>query len=312
MIENLSGTEAMHTVALGNFDGVHSGHRALLTRARAIADETNKPLLVWTFPTLPTPAITPTELRAAWLMAYGAEVVLFEDFEKVRDLSPEDFVKTVLVDTLHTATCVCGYNYSFGRGGKGDAALLKSLLASYGVRTEILPEIKGEAGATVSSTALRRLLKDGQIEEATARMGHPYLIRATVEKGRRVGRTLGFPTVNQPIDPTLAPVKQGVYASFCLLDGLAYPAVTNIGIRPTFEKEGRPIAETHILGLDADLYGQTLTVGLLAFLREEKPFSSEDALIQAVEKNKAEAEKVFASEKARNILATMPDTLFFD
>ena len=269
-------------VVLGNFDGVHLGHQALLRRARTLADEAGTAVVVRTFDTLPDPAVTPLPERERLLRLYGADTVVFDSFAAIKDLSPRQFVRDLLKDELHATAVVCGYNYTFGRHGSGDAALLAALCAEESIACHTVDRVTLD-GAEVSSTRVRALLSEGKIEEATALLGHPYALCGTVIPGQALGRTLGLPTVNFSAEESLLLPRRGVYASLCLLpDGRALPAVTNVGCRPTVTDDGAAVIETHLIGVSEDLYGLSLRVELCSFLRDETKFPSLDALKAAV------------------------------
>lgn len=279
-------------VLLGNFDGVHIGHRALIEKGRAEADARRLPLTVWTFDTLFSPALTAQEDRAVLLRRYGADEIITESFERVRDLSPRAFVSSVLKDRLCAELCVCGYNYSFGQGGKGDPKLLKELCAEYGIEVIAVERVTLDNGE-VSSTEIRKRLAEGDIESANKLLGRPYFLFDTVKKGAGQGHTVGMPTANFYPDGLCLP-KNGVYATAIYLpNGDILPSVTNIGTRPTMS-DGRGIsAETYIIGFDGDLYGQKIKVEFLSFLRPERKFASLDEVYGAVKNDAEKAKTIF-------------------
>lgn len=279
------------TVVLGNFDGVHLGHRALIDRAR----EMGRTVLVYTFRSLPGAGdyLSDPEEKQTLLLEAGADRVFLESFERVREYSPERFVDEVLVNGMHAADLVCGFNFRFGKGGAGDAALLTELASARGIRTSVIPAVLSD-GEPVSSTRVRSLLREGKPEEAAKLLGRPYSFALPVLHGKALGRTLGFPTANQTFPEGRLVPKTGVYASFAEVGGMVLPALTNIGVRPTFENGAAPNAETHILGgWRGELYGEKLRVGLLSYLREEKRFESAETLTAEIEKNREEAFSVF-------------------
>lgn len=268
-------------VVLGNFDGVHRGHRALLQAARTLAETMHGEVTVWTFDTLPDAAITPLPLRESLLLSYGADRVLYASFAAVKELSPRAFVKEILRESLGAVACVCGYNYTFGCGGSGNPATLTALCREQGILCHTVPQVTHH-GEEVSSSHIRALLRVGETERANALLGHPVSLVGTVVCGNRIGRTLGFPTANLVLGADCLP-KRGVYASLCHLpDGRSFPAVTNIGCRPTVTEEESITAETHLLDFAGDLYGTTVRVDLLTFLRPETKFPSVAALKAAV------------------------------
>ncbi|MBQ8255282.1 MAG: bifunctional riboflavin kinase/FAD synthetase [Clostridia bacterium] len=279
-------------VLLGNFDGVHVGHRALIKRGREEADKRDLLLTVWTFDTLFSPALTAQEDRVGLLRACGAEEIIVESFEKVKDLSPSDFVRDILNTKLCAQACVCGYNYSFGRGGKGDPKLLKELCFEYGIDVVTVEKVT-EGNEDVSSSAIRKKLRNGDIEGANKLLGRPYFLHDTVKEGEKKGRTVGMPTANFYPEGLCLP-KNGVYATAVHLPGGGIlPSVTNIGMRPTMS-DGRGIsAETYIIGFDGDLYGQRIKVEFFSFLRPERKFESLDEVSKAVKADIEKAKTIF-------------------
>lgn len=273
---------ALPIVVLGNFDGVHRGHRALLQAARSLADDTRGEVVVWTFDTLPEAAITPLSSREKLLLAEGADRILYASFATVKAFSPRRFVKEILHDTLGAGACVCGYNYTFGLGGSGTPTELATLCHEYGIACHVIPQITLD-GEEVSSSRIRTLLREGDIVRAEALLGHPFSFLDTVVGGNRIGRTLGFPTINFTPEASRCLPRRGVYASSCRLpDGRVYAAVTNIGSRPTVTANDNAVIETHLLDFDGDLYGLEVEVILHAFLRPETKFPSKEALQSAI------------------------------
>ncbi len=280
------------TVLLGNFDGVHVGHRALIERACADAEKRDNCVTVWTFDTLFAPALTAPDDRAALLRGCGVDEIITERFERVKDMLPMEFVREILIGRLKADVCVCGYNYTFGHGGRGDSHLLTELCSRFGIEVLTVGKVTVD-GEDVSSSAIRKKLTEGDIEGANKLLGRRYFIRDTVKKGAQKGRSVGMPTANFYPEGLCIP-KNGVYATAtCLPDGRWLPSVTNIGLRPTMN-DGRGISvETYIIGFDGDLYGENIAVQFLGFLRDERKFDSLDKVYEAVKLDIEKAKAIF-------------------
>ena len=273
-------------LALGNFDGVHRGHRKILDRVRRVASERGATSVVMTFDPHPPRVVRPDKappllmttaqrLEAiAELGVQGAAIVCFT--REMSQWDPETFVRTVLVDWLRVADVWVGANFLFGHDRAGNFSLLRTLGARYGFKAEKIDPVRYK-DFVVSSTRIRRLIGEGRVDEAGALLGHQYFVDGTVIEGDRRGRTMGFPTANLRSENDLIP-PHGVYATTATIDGVVFPSVTNIGVRPTVDSSGRTSIETHIFDFDRDLYGGTVRVGFVLRLRDERAFESLEAL----------------------------------
>ena len=261
------------SIALGNFDGVHRGHAELVKAAVRRAAQLGASSAVWTFTSNPfgVPHITSLEEKLGLLEEMGVKYAVVCPFDEISSFSAEEFADLLI--SLGTVYCVCGFNYSFGRGAQGTAPLLRELMSKHGVETDIIDPVIAN-GAPVSSTRIRKHLLAGEMEEATALLGRPYFFIYPVTHGNEIGRTIGFPTINQRLLPERAELKKGVYICRCM----GGAALTNIGTRPTVCDDGEIISETHIIDYSGDLYGLPVKVEFLSFLREEKKFASLDEL----------------------------------
>lgn len=288
-------------LALGNFDGMHRGHLKIVERVRRVADERNAVAVAMTFEPHPSKIVRPDKAPPL-LMApqqklealdragmHGVAIVRFT--ADLAQWDPETFVRTVLVEWLHVAEVWVGANFLFGHDRAGNFSLLRSLGARYGFRAEKIDPVRYKE-FVVSSTRVRRLITEGRVDEAGALLGHHYAIEGSVVHGQHRGRDLGFPTANLCSDNELIPPR-GVYATTATLDGIAHPAMTNIGTRPTFENTDATVIETHVLGLDKDLYGAHLKLGFVQRLRDEKRFESVDALKRQIETDRGQARSLF-------------------
>ncbi len=274
-------------LCLGNFDGVHFGHIALVKEA---VDQCEKKCSEYDgivsgacffrtppsnyFLSAPIPQLTTFEQKLHLFADCGLEMAFVMDFEEVGGLSPEQFVKQVLAETCHCVFAVCGFDFRFGKNAVGTADTLKTLMCG---AASIIPPICRE-NQVVSSSAIRQRIADGEMHLVPALLGRPFCLYAEVLHGKALGRTIGIPTVNQYFPGNLAIPKYGIYITQTVIDGTVYPSVSNVGIRPTVNDGSQINCETHILDFDGDLYGRTVEVRFLKRLRDEMRFHSIDAL----------------------------------
>ena len=273
-------------LALGNFDGVHRGHRKILDRLHRVAGERGATSVVMTFDPHPPRVVRPDKAPALLMTkaqkleaiaeagVHGAAIVRFTP--ELSRWEPETFVKTVLVDWLHVSEVWVGANFLFGHDRTGNFSMLRDLGSRYGFKAEKIDPVRYK-DFVVSSTRVRRLVAEGRMDEAGALLGHEYYIDGAVIRGDQRGRTLGFPTANLCSDNELLP-PHGVYATTARVGEIVYASVTNIGTRPTVDQSGRTVVETHIFDVDRDLYGAPLRVGFVQRLRDERAFESVDLL----------------------------------
>ncbi|MGI6031742.1 MAG: bifunctional riboflavin kinase/FAD synthetase [Eubacteriales bacterium] len=283
-------------VALGFFDGVHRGHQQIIGTMLEQADKLGLTPVVHTFLVSPRVLlgkakvayqITSMEEKLDILERMSVEIVAADDFSpEYRSMSPEEFVEKVLIDRLGARAVVAGFHYHFGKNGAGDADLLRRLCRQRGVECTIVQRIAQE-GETISSTHIRELIEEGQIQQANELLGHPYFVIAEVVRGKQFGRTIGFPTINQNIKEHSIVIKKGVYITRVLIDGQWFLGITNVGRRPSVEANGRENIETYIFDVDADLYGRSLKVEFLRRLRDEQKFASGEELQAQIARDKA-------------------------
>lgn len=268
-------------IALGCFDGVHRGHQALIARARKVANEKKAPLVIWALSMKRDNLLMSLDEKFYHLERLGADAVISEDFEKIRYMSCNEFVDK-LINEYKAIYTVCGFNFTFGFNAVGNASTLCSLMKSKGKNGEIVEEVTLE-NMTVSSTAIRNALTAGNPVLAGKMLGRFFEINAPVEHGYKVGTELGFPTANQKIPPNKIIPRFGVYRSFCDIGQHRFPAVTNIGSRPTFNSDINSVTvESFILGDVGDIYGEKISIKLADFIRPEKHFESSAELIEAI------------------------------
>lgn len=293
-------------IALGYFDGLHRGHRNVISLA--VAEKKNGLTSVcFTFSKSPKSvikkiaanALMTSEDKLKTLEMLGIDHTYQADFEKIMDMTAKDFFKDILVDKLKVKKLFCGFNYRFGKNGEGDVEMLQSLCNAYGVELCVVPPEQSD-GEVVSSTLIRKLVSEGKVNQANELMCSRFGFSSVIEHGKKLGRELGTPTINQQLDPDLVVPKFGVYASAVTLEnGNVYCGVTNIGVKPTVG--GRiPICETWMPEYTGDeIYGQSADVRLLDFIRPERKFNDIYELKNAILENSRTALKIFNSEYIR-------------
>jgi riboflavin kinase/FMN adenylyltransferase len=288
-------------LALGNFDGLHRGHMKIIDRVRRRAGERAGTPAAMTFEPHPPRVLRPDKAPPLLMTAdqkiealarsgmQGVAVVRFT--EDLSRWDPEAFVRTVLVEWLHVAEVWVGANFLFGHERAGTFTVLRSLGARYGFRAEKIDPVRYK-DFVVSSTRIRRLVSEGRVDEAGALLGHHYFIDGVVARGAGRGRELGFPTANIATPNELVP-PAGVYATTLTIDGIVYPSITNIGMRPTFGDVEHPVVETHVFDVSRDLYESGVRLSFVQRLRDERAFPDVDALRAQIEADCRSARRLF-------------------
>ena len=288
--------------ALGFFDGVHLGHQALLEKCCALAADQGCVPGAVTFLGHPDtlvsgntpPLINTAADRAMLLRRFGMEVVVELPFDRaLMNMAYDSFLK-LLITKYGAAGFVCGHDFRFGRHGEGNAEKLVAFCESRGLSVTVVQEQKID-GITVSSTHIRSLLEQGDMETAGRFLGHRHLLTGTVVPGQRLGRTLGTPTANLVLPQGVQIPRFGVYICRVAVDGVSYPAVTNVGTRPTVEGSYVTV-EPWILDFEGDLYGRELTLEFYKFLRPERKFPSLEELRREIVKNAEQTRLYFKEE----------------
>lgn len=292
-------------VGLGNFDGLHLGHMALINTLINESALNSLESVVYTFMKHPeniirkklfTPLITTVEKKIELLNEKGLNYIYFEKFdEKYSRIKPEDFVKDILVKKLNIKLAVAGYDYRFGYKGEGDIELLKELGKKLGFKVIIIPPVKLE-DEIVSSTNVRKYIKRGDMHKAFLLLGRHYSVKGLVEKGKGIGRDLGFPTANISTKSYLVFPKKGVYITKVKIEGCIYSSLTNIGNNPTFGDNDDISIETFILDFDKDIYGKEIEVFFIKKIRNEKKFSTVEELVAEMKKDLLKTKNYFGSE----------------
>lgn len=290
-------------IALGFFDGVHKGHGALLQAVTAAAERLDAAAAAFTFDRSPTAVITGQEVPLlstvedrGWLMRryYGIQEVIVASFQGMQKMDWQDFITEYLVRELGAVHVVAGHDFHFGYMGKGNPERLKAKCAELGIGCDIIGRVEQD-GITISSTYIRTLIAQGEMERATEFLGHPHTLTNRVAHGKRIGSSsLGFPTVNLHIPPRVIVPAYGVYATRVWFDGQSRCAVTNVGVRPTVQdNDGRVTVEGFILDFRGDLYGHEVRVEFHKYLRPEQRFSSMQALADAIRRDAEQTRAYF-------------------
>ncbi len=301
-MEQLQPAELGRTVlTIGNFDGVHRGHQQILRRLRAVAEEKRLPAVVVTFEPHPIKVLNPVKgvrmihpytERARLLERQGVDILVTQQFTLDLSQTPaEKWVVESLVDLLGVDTLIMGYDFSFGRGGDGDARQLMQLGRRFRFATEQVPALVVD-GRPISSSRIRRLIEAGEVSIALGLLGRPFHLVGTVVHGDRRG--IGFPTANVQAIADLLP-HVGVYGGVGIARGKAYPAAINIGHNPTFTDVELRI-EAHLLDFEGDLYGQPIELHFLRRWRDEKKFASVDQLVAAIKRDLDKTRQLFVDQ----------------
>jgi riboflavin kinase / FMN adenylyltransferase len=278
------------TVAtIGVFDGVHRGHQALMRTVVEKATELNATPVVVTFDRHPLaviapgnepPLITTISQRARVMAELGIRALVVLHFDDVfRHETPEQFVRSVLVDALGSVHCVVGANFRFGHQQAGTIETLNDLGARFGFGVTVFALQLGAEEEVVSSSLIRRHIAEGEMEQVATELDRPYRLEGTVERGASRGRELGFPTANLSVRDHMLLPKLGVYAGWLWWKDARHPAVINVGLNPTFGDRDTPIVEAHVLDFDQDLYGEEIEIEFTHRLRDELRFSNVDSLV---------------------------------
>ncbi len=283
-------------IALGDFDGVHLGHRRLLDVA------VNNPYgfipAVYTFNGNCKGArvIMTGEEKRARLSELGVRRIIFDDFENVRCLSPKEFAEKVLFERLNAGAVVCGTDFRFGKDAAGDVGVLAELCRSAGVFLLTVDCLAGLHGK-LSSSDIRLMIQNGQMEKAAAALGSRFFVTGTVGHGKRLGSRHNTPTVNIKIDAGRVVPKYGVYITQTVLDGKKYNGITNVGVRPSVENTDIANIETNLFDFDAEIYGSQIKVEFIKMLRTERKFANRELLYAQIAADIAAAKAYFDGEK---------------
>ncbi|QTK79491.1 Riboflavin biosynthesis protein ribF [Agrobacterium tumefaciens] len=286
-------------VAIGNFDGVHRGHRAVLDRALELAEARGVPALVLTFephprsvfrPDTPVFRLTPAPLKARILEAIGFRSVIEYPFDReFSQRSAEEFVQSILIDWLHASAVVTGFDFHFGKGREGGPAFLMEAGKRHGFDVTLVDAFRDEGADVVSSSRIRSLLCEGDVAGAAGLLGYRFTVESEVIGGQKLGRTLGYPTANMALAPETE-LKAGIYAvRFRRPDGSIRDGVASFGYRPTVTDNGAALLETFVFDFSGDLYGEVCSVSFFGHLRDELKFDGLDPLVAQIRRDEEEA-----------------------
>lgn len=282
-------------IALGLFDGVHLGHQDIIKKAVAIAERDGLTSTVQTFANLYKNGSKPlytSEERTKLIGDLGADEIFVLDFDSVKDLEPEQYLTDIIMNRAISDTLVMGEDYRFGKDAKGDVNMIREFAKANSIRVIVVKDhLLESTGEKISTTLLRKALSDGDADRSRDLCGRDYYYSGYVVKGKMLGRTMGFPTANIVVPEEKFVVRRGVYVSRVCLGQRVLYGVTNIGRRPTLEDAVNDVVETFIFDFDEDIYGAKISVELMHFLRPEEHYSSKDELVEAVERNKQQAEE---------------------
>lgn len=291
-------------VALGLFDGVHRGHRTVIQQAvNRKSDEVKSAVFSFKTDTVTSKGhdgriemLLTDKVKQQHFEDMGVDYLYAPDFSKLKDITDEEFVKYVLKDKLNAGFAVCGEDFRFGRKAMGNAQRLRELGEKYGIETCIVSQLVINS-VVISSTEIRKLIREGSIAKANEMLGYNYGYTLPVEHGYERGRTWNFPTINQMIPKGLVLPKFGVYCTRVHVKDKVYSGVTNIGVKPTVKVNTSPLAETFIIDYDGDLYGEEIEIELCEFVRPERSFDSFEELRAEIARNTEFTKKYFGTVK---------------
>ena len=281
-------------VALGFFDGLHLGHM------RVVEETFGKEGLHSAMFTFHSDTALPkrekienllsNDMKLQMLDKAGVEYIYSPDFDTVRNYTGEDFVTKILVNIMNAKLVVYGFDFRLGAGAGCDSQSFQSICERHGIKVIIIPPFSSD-GCIIHSTVIKNCIKNGEIAKANKLLGYNFSIYGEVINGNRLGRTLGYPTINQMYPENTVTPLFGAYKSIAYVGDKAYLSITNIGVKPTVNYKNKPLAETHIMGYDGDLYGQKIKVSLISFIRPEKKFEDTEALKEQLHRDKMTAQE---------------------
>ena len=310
IIKNIKGGHKIKpngVYAIGNFDGIHLGHKEILENTKRISSENNKPCGIIMFEPHPQKFFK-TDLDGFYLSNLETKQYLLKPFDidffivlefdnEMAQRTPEEFVKDIIVNSFQASHVVVGYDFRFGSGRIGNADILQEICFSLDIGVSIIEKQK-KGDKILSSSIIRNYLSEGKIGLAEEMLGHRWVVKSTVVSGDKRGREIGFPTANIPMKDWIQP-KYGVYAVIVEFNGKIYKGISNLGIRPTFD-ETEPMLETYLFDFSGDLYDKDIIVSFVDFIREEKKFDGIDSLRSQIEEDSIKAKKILSMIKLKD------------
>lgn len=279
-------------IALGSFDGVHLGHRKLIEFLKEESRLCRTGSMVYTFHTHPRKILMPNkhiylitdnEKRAEIIAEMGVDMLYLEDFNHIKDMSAEDFVKNILIARFNTKSVVVGYNYKFGINGEGNADMLKQYGEKYGFKVIIVEAVEVE-GHTVSSSLIRHVIRSGSVDKVAEYLGRDFSVHGKVIYGKQNGEIMGIKTANIDVKKDITLPKKGVYYTSTIVSGKLYKSISNIGFNPTFNGE-RLSVETHLIDFCDNIYGEEIEIFFHRHKRDELKFNSMEELVKQIKKD---------------------------
>ena len=297
--KDLSKIEKKTVIALGLFDGMHRGHQEVLGTAKKIADQKGLDFSVLTFTMLnDSPEkkrgqkqILSNSIKMKFYENIGIVNVIMPDFDDIKEYEYKEFVQDILISRLNASEIVCGYDFCFGKNAKGNAQTLTQIANENNVNVTTVPA-RLDDNEPISSTRIRALLAQGNIQKANSLLGFPYYFDFEPEQGEKIGTMIESPTINQQFPSGFAVPKFGVYRSYTDIGGKRFLSITNIGVKPTIPGERNPLAETHIIGVDSVPNDGKIIVSLSDFLRPEQKFESIEELKKQIKKDIENAKSI--------------------
>ena len=301
-MENIS-LEDETCIALGTFDGIHIGHKALINECVASARKNGIKSVVVTFDVLPMSIIAPdthpgiimdNNMKIAMIEKMGVDYLIFLHFSKGFAMTDSQVFLEFLTKRLNARMLICGYNYSFGKHGSGNGSMLEKYKSKLGYELKVFEPVRCD-GQDVSSTVIREKLINGDVEEASRFLGYRYFFKGVVQEGKGIGDSLGYPTANLYIPENMA-IRNGIYIAYTYLSNKKYRSICNIGYAPTFEGRKRCM-EVHLLNYKGSLYGQSIKTEFIKLLRDERKFNSVEELKNQISNDIRKTEEYFCSNK---------------